>query len=85
MECAIMCCTCHTLTRSREIVLFFPLVKILQSDGSNYVILVMGKVSYYQIVIDHHELLEYIHMDLVITCCNANPFGSWHIRRNVKY
>ena len=58
MECAIMCCTCHTLTRSREIVLFFPLVKILQSDGSNYVILVMGKVSYYQIVIDHHELLE---------------------------
>ena len=79
MECAIMCCTCHTLTRSREIVLFFPLVKILQSDGSNYVILVMGKVSYYQIVIDHHELLEYIHMDY------ANPFGSWHIRRNVKY
>ena len=65
MECAIMCCTCHTLTRSREIVLFFPLVKILQSDGSNNSILGMGKFSYYQIVIEHHELLKYIHMELV--------------------
>ena len=62
MECAIMCCTCHTLTRSREIVLFLPLVKILQSDGSNNFILVMGKFSYYQIVIEHHELLKYIHI-----------------------
>ena len=57
MECAIMCCTCHTLTRSREIVLFFPLVKILQSDGSNYFILGMGMFSYYHIIIDNHEFL----------------------------
>ena len=55
MECAIMCCTCHTLTRSREIVLFFPLVKILQYDRSSYFILGMGKFSYYHIVIDNHE------------------------------
>ena len=56
MECAIMCCTCHTLTRSREIVLFFPLVKILQSEGSNYFLLGMGKFSYYQIFMDNNEL-----------------------------
>ena len=60
MECAIMCCTCHTLTRSREIVLFFPLVKILQSEGSNYFLLGMGKFSYYQIFMDNNELLKYI-------------------------
>ena len=55
-----MCCTCHTLTRSREIVLFFPLVKILQSEGSNYFLLGMGKFSYYQIFMDNNELLKYI-------------------------
>ena len=65
MECAIMCCTCHTLTRSREIVLFFPLVKILQYDRSSYFILGMGKFSYYHILIDNHELLKYIYMELV--------------------
>ena len=69
MECAIMCCTCHTLTRSREIVLFFPLVKILQYDRSSYFILGMGKFSYYHILIDNH----------------ATTFGSWYVRRNVKY
>ena len=66
MECAIMCCTCHTLTRSREIVLFFPLVKILQSDGSNYFTLGMGKFSYYHIIIDNHELLKYIYMEFFV-------------------
>ena len=69
MECAIMCCTCHTLTRSREIVLVFPMVKILQGDGSKYFILGMGKFSYYHIVIDNHELLKYcvnVHDNIII-------------------